>query len=280
MNHQNILISFNICCYNSQKYIKETINSIIDQTYKNWEIIIIDDGSTDDTSNIIKNYIKKGVKLKYFYQKNKGFAYSRNFAIKQSSGEWIAILDHDDICNKNRLEVQVKNIINNPKCNLFFSNIEMFSDNSIPVNKFNKHLEKDGFNIKELNLSAVNARNNLIEHGCFITTSSVIFNKNIIGDDIKFDDKYIFISDYIFFLNTSYKYNIFYENTILVKWRKHEDQVTTKKEKILIKELSSLYFSFYFSNLSIFIKFRIMYKHIRILVKYIKLILLHKLKND
>ena len=71
-----------ICCYNSEKYICETIDSIISQTYTNWEIIIINDGSTDNTENIIISYIDKNIPITYYKQINKGFASARNKALK------------------------------------------------------------------------------------------------------------------------------------------------------------------------------------------------------
>ena len=83
-----------MCCYNSEKYIEETLNSILSQTYKEWELIIVDDGSTDNTSIIIKNYINdnNNNNIKYFYQENKGFASARNLAVQNSNREWIVII--------------------------------------------------------------------------------------------------------------------------------------------------------------------------------------------
>ena len=93
----NFLISIMICCYNSEKYISETIDSIINQTYDNWEIIIINDGSKDNTEKIILNYIQQGFPITYHSQENKGFAAGRNKGIELAQGEWIAIIDHDDV---------------------------------------------------------------------------------------------------------------------------------------------------------------------------------------
>ena len=69
-----ITFSFMICCYNSEKYLDNTIKSIIYQTYKHWEIVAINDGSTDNTKQIIMDYINQGYPIKYFEQENKGFA--------------------------------------------------------------------------------------------------------------------------------------------------------------------------------------------------------------
>ncbi|SVC31736.1 uncharacterized protein METZ01_LOCUS284590, partial [marine metagenome] len=71
-----------ICCYNSEKYICETIDSVIDQTYNNWEIIIINDGSTDKTEDLIFTYKQNNIPITYYKQNNKGFASARNKALE------------------------------------------------------------------------------------------------------------------------------------------------------------------------------------------------------
>ena len=94
--------------YNSSKTIVSTINSIIQQKYKHWELIIIDDCSDRTTKNILSKY-KKIKKIKIFYlKKNRGAAYCRNLAIKKSQSDYIAFIDSDDLWNKNKLKLQIK----------------------------------------------------------------------------------------------------------------------------------------------------------------------------
>ncbi|MBO06654.1 MAG: hypothetical protein CMI58_06440, partial [Parcubacteria group bacterium] len=94
----DIYFSIIMCCYNSQDNIIETLNSIKSQTYKKWELIIVNDGSNDKTENIVKEYINlnKKLNISYFYQHNHGLATSRNNAINKTNFDWIAIIDHDD----------------------------------------------------------------------------------------------------------------------------------------------------------------------------------------
>ena len=93
--------------YNSSKTIHKTISSIVNQTYKNWELIIVDDNSDKLTKNILSKY-KKEKKIKiYFLHKNKGAAYCRNLAIKKSRSDYIAFIDSDDLWKKNKLKVQI-----------------------------------------------------------------------------------------------------------------------------------------------------------------------------
>jgi len=93
--------------YNSSKTIIVTINSILQQTYKNWEIVIIDDCSDKKTKNILSKYKKiKKIKISYL-KKNKGAAYCRNLAIKRSKSDYIAFIDSDDLWEKNKLKLQI-----------------------------------------------------------------------------------------------------------------------------------------------------------------------------
>lgn len=101
------LVSVIIPSYNGEKFIGESIESILEQTYENWEIVIIDDASTDHSLEVIKTYKDKRIKL-FCNEVNKGIATSTNRGIQESRGEYIALLDDDDIAEKDRLALQVK----------------------------------------------------------------------------------------------------------------------------------------------------------------------------
>ena len=101
------LVSVITPCYNGEKYIKETIDSVIAQTYSNWEMIIIDDGSTDKSGEIIDQYLKKDKRIKLICQKNAGSAAARNNGIKRAEGRYIALLDADDLWKPFFLEKQI-----------------------------------------------------------------------------------------------------------------------------------------------------------------------------
>ena len=90
--------------FNREHFIDFAIKSVITQTYKDWELIIIDDGSTDETKDVIEKFIKKDNRIRYIYQKNKERSAARNKGIEQANGDWICFLDSDDIYHKNHLE--------------------------------------------------------------------------------------------------------------------------------------------------------------------------------
>lgn len=95
--------------YNCEKYLSETIESVLGQTYKNWELLIVDDCSTDNSVDVIKKYCESDERIKLFVnEKNSGAAASRNLAIKKAEGKWIAFLDSDDKWMPEKLEKQLK----------------------------------------------------------------------------------------------------------------------------------------------------------------------------
>ena len=99
--------------FNSSDSIKETIKSIIDQTFKNWKLIIVDDCSDKKTKTILKKF-SKNKKIKIFWLKrNKGAGYCRNYAIKKSKSPYLAFIDSDDIWKKDKLETQLRFMENN-----------------------------------------------------------------------------------------------------------------------------------------------------------------------
>ena len=120
------LISVMIPAYNCEKYIKQAIDSILLQNYSPLEIIVVDDGSTDNTRNIVNDYDPAIVK--YFYQKNYGEPYARNSCLKRARGDFFAWLDSDDYWLPGKLVAQLDYLNGNPKCDLVFTKVESFFD--------------------------------------------------------------------------------------------------------------------------------------------------------
>jgi len=108
------LVSIITACYNSENYISETINSVLNQTYQNWELLIVDDCSTDSTRSLIKKFQNTEKRIKLFQlNENSGAAVARNKAIKEAKGTFIAFLDSDDSWLPKKLERQLEFMISN-----------------------------------------------------------------------------------------------------------------------------------------------------------------------
>jgi len=116
--------------YNSSDTISASINSILNQTYTNWKLIIVDDGSDEITKNILLKY-KKNKKIKIFFLKrNKGAAYCRNLAIKKSKSYYIAFIDSDDLWQKNKLNLQI-NFMQKNSYFFTYTNYKTFKSDSL-----------------------------------------------------------------------------------------------------------------------------------------------------
>lgn len=127
------LVSIITPCYNAEKYIKDTYNSIINQTYKNWEWIIVDDMSNDKSCDIIKMFNDERIKL--FEPKEKiGPANARNFAVNRAKGRYIAYLDADDLWLPKKLEKQIR-FIKEKECAFSFTGYEFANKKGLPNGK-------------------------------------------------------------------------------------------------------------------------------------------------
>ncbi len=122
------MISVVIPTYNGAKYIVSAINSVLQQSYQDFEIIIIDDGSTDNTRETVEQMTDE--RVRYFYQANQGPSAARNRGVELSRGEFIAFLDSDDLWRPDKLEIQLNAFKQHPHVDLIFSNIEMCYEKS------------------------------------------------------------------------------------------------------------------------------------------------------
>jgi hypothetical protein len=136
------LVSIITPLYNSEKLISETIESVLAQTYKNWEMIIVDDCSTDNGVNIVNKYQKNDDRIKLIkLSKNSGAAVARNTAIKNADGRYIAFLDSDDLWYPKKLEKQIEFMKQN---NYFFTytNYQKMSESGELINEIVKSPRK------------------------------------------------------------------------------------------------------------------------------------------
>lgn len=262
-DNTNFLISILICCYNSEKFIDKTLSSIICQKYKNFEIIIVDDGSKDNTKNIINDKLKD-YNFIYYYQKNKGLAAARNVGIQLSNSNYIFILDHDDVMSSNRIEKQLIEINNNRNFALYFGDIYVDYDQKITKydylkNKYNFDIRKLDFNIN---------KKQLLKYGCFIASSSVVFNKKLISDYL-YEGKFSYVSDFDFFMSIINKFNIYKSNNIYGIWNTHKKQVSVINKSNNYLELIKLYKKHFFNRKFYLFDIKIIKVYLFFFIKFI-----------
>lgn len=102
------LVSIIVPCYNQGKFLNHSLGSVFNQTYTNWECIVVNDGSVDNSEEIAKSWVDKDSRFKYYYKENSGVSATRNFALNKAKGSYIQFLDADDYLNEKKLELSLK----------------------------------------------------------------------------------------------------------------------------------------------------------------------------
>lgn len=213
--------------YNSEKYIEETIKSVEGQTYQNWEMIIIDDSSSDNTCEIIRKYIEKDERIKlHRLEKNSGAAIARNVALRIAEGRFIAYLDADDIWYNAKLESQVCFMISN-KYGFSCTSYEVIGDDGKPKNKYIHMLNSVDY-IGFLT-------NNLLQTVGIMVDTELIPKKHLIMPNLRRRQD---AATWLQILKSGNKcYGL---DVILAKYRRTENSLSSKKVKA-VKGVWSLY---------------------------------------
>jgi len=226
---KNALISIAMCTYNGEKYIQEQLDSILNQTYKNIEIIITDDRSSDITIKIIKSYQQKDSRIKlYENEKNLGFLKNFEKAISLCSGDYIALADQDDIWKEYKLEQFLNQIA---------SHVLIYSD-AIIIDKFSK----------EVGVELVRPKNRLCSGSCnkafilnnFISGNTLMFKKELTQHILPIPEKISYHDIWIGFVASTYG-TIIYTDEAMTYYRRYEGQVThqnTDMPKNIFKRLA------------------------------------------
>lgn len=196
--------------YNTEKYLNESIRSILNQTYKNFELLIIDDGSTDNSLDIIKSFKDNRIKL-YENKVNKGLPYTRNLALTLANGEYIAFMDSDDISELNRLKVQVKFLDENPEYNVISSKAYMGKKDT------NK---KQSNNIRIFNLK-------LMVQNVIINSTAMVRVSFIKKYNIKYRTECFVAQDYSFWVDCAKYTDMVILSDYLLTYRIREDNITS-----------------------------------------------------
>ena len=205
-------ISVIIPSYNRYLFLKRAINSVLAQTYSSSEIIVIDDGSTDTTREIKKEFEN----IVYVYQKNSGVSSARNLGIKTAQYEWLAFLDSDDTWETNKLEEQVKFHTNNPDILMSYTD-EIWIRNAQEI-KIPKKFQKVGKDVFLENISY-----------CNIAPSSVLVHQSLFSFCGVFDTNLEVCEDYDLWLRIAVHYQIgLLDKKLIKKYAGHQDQLSFK----------------------------------------------------
>jgi len=170
-------VSVIIPVYNSEKFLKQSIESVINQTYDNKEIIAVNDGSTDSSEEILKQYSGK---IKIISQENKGLASALNTGLKGSTGKWFKWFSPDDILYPHALEILVSELKNLSENTIIYSNWDLIDENGKKLRSFSEtnynNLKKFDFNVRLLDDQHINVNTSLVpssllKRGCVLKNS-------------------------------------------------------------------------------------------------------------
>jgi glycosyltransferase involved in cell wall biosynthesis len=218
------LISVYCFVYNREKYIAQTIESVLSQTYQNWEMVILNDGSTDQTETIIKKY-QSDPRIKYHYQDNIGQSMNRfhelnNRAIGFTKGEFVCVIGADDIFLPQKLEKQIKEFDLNSDLDISFCNAQMIDHNGRPLPTTFRHPRTLQFN-----------RFNLLRW--LFTTNFIAHPSTMIRREAFYKSGYYetgFATDYHFWLKTAQTLNFRFLDEKLWYYRVHEEGMSTAEK--------------------------------------------------
>jgi glycosyltransferase involved in cell wall biosynthesis len=206
-------VSIIIPVYNGEKYLKEAIDSALAQTYKNCEIIVINDGSTDRTEEITLSY---GPGIRYYKKENGGQSTALNLGIEQMTGEYFSWLSHDDVYFPFKVDAQIKLLseYNFDKNIILYSDFEVINSDSVSIRNVEvPHFRSDLFRYMLLTASPINGCTALIPHKAFYEVSM-------------FNIKRPHTSDVELFFTMGKQYKFIHMPQVLIKSRVHSEQMT------------------------------------------------------
>jgi glycosyltransferase involved in cell wall biosynthesis len=188
------LISVIIPCYNYANYIGDCLDSVLAQTYTNWECIVVDDGSTDNSVAVIKQYCDNDSRIKCFTQINSGPTIARNFGLKNSQGTYIQFLDADDKIESKKFEIQLQLFETFTKIDIVYSDAKFFTTSSPEI--LSEHIDlKSASELKSISGNGDTMIRELIK-GNIMVISSPLIKKKVFDDFGLMDEDLLYNEDW------------------------------------------------------------------------------------
>ncbi|PHR74598.1 MAG: hypothetical protein COA67_00555 [Lutibacter sp.] len=243
----NPLVSIIIPSYNREKLLTETLNSVLNQTYKNWECIIIDDRSTDNTLDVINSYATKDSRFRLILKPNEiknGASISRNIGLKESKGSYIQFLDSDDIIAENKLEEQIKKLSSEDKFSIATCKWGLFQNKEDEFLLFENNIDYRDFTKSEDYFDIIGLKGGFFPPHVFLISKELIDISGYWNEELTMNDDGEF-----FFRVLSNSKKILFADSTYVKYRTHSGENLSMlnsldKAKSLIKSwmlIESLY---------------------------------------
>ena len=246
ISEEDFLISIVIPVYNAEKYLEQCLNSIKDQTYKNFEVILVNDGSIDHSESICMDFVKVDTRFKYFTKVNGGASSARNFGLDHVTGDFITFIDADDWVDENHLEVLINNIKDN-NSDMAVSSIKKFDMSNNFHFRMYSNQEKYLLNYNKLNREEflVILPKLILANNSYKIAVSKLFKKELVSD-IRFDESIIYGGDLEFFFKLYLNINsISYIDEVTYVYRLHDESSSSKFGQLHMKQELAIYKKMY-----------------------------------
>lgn len=230
-----VKVSVIIPTYNYGRFLGEAIQSVLDQTLTDFELIVVDDGSTDNTKEVVSSF--KDSRIKYIYQENCGVSAAQNTGIRASTGEYIAILGSDDKWFPENLELQVRMLDAHPDVGLVCSDGYLFDDRTGATLGRMWHLNFPGLNLRRASQQPLRE---LLSRGCFIRPQFTVMRRVIFGETGYFDESLRIGEDWELFIRITQRFTIECLDMPLGWRRKHGAALTAHRIETYPETLRTL----------------------------------------
>jgi glycosyltransferase involved in cell wall biosynthesis len=211
------LVSVVIPCYNQAHFLKEAIESVLKQSYPHYEIVVVDDGSSDETSEVAGSYER----VRLIRQENRGLAEARNTGIKHSEGDYLVFLDADDRLLPDALAVGVESFDSHPECAFVFGHSDFIAEDGSPLRKPTPPLI--GSELLPI----------LLSRSFFVIPGEVIYRRVILDDVGLFDPSVNAAADYDLYFRIMRRYPVYCHGKTVLEYRRHDANMTRNPGKML-----------------------------------------------
>ncbi|WP_394903137.1 glycosyltransferase [Clostridium butyricum] len=216
------MVSVIIVVYNGEKFIGQAIESVLNQTYKDIELVVVDDGSTDSTRDIIESYKD----VKYIYEENSGQATARNLGIENSKGKYIAFLDADDLYMSKKIEKQVSVLEKNPQIDVIYNDLRVVDENL----NYLSTLKSEGIYVRREDLLA-----NIMDRQVIQGPVCMMLRRKC-TERVKWNKELSYVNDYDYIINLLKQYNFKYLEEELYIYRRHGNNFSNKHNESVHEE--------------------------------------------
>lgn len=240
-------ISIIIASYNYAQYLEETIESVLEQTYSDWELIIVDDCSSDNSIEIIKSYCEKDSRIKFFQHENvenRGLKETLLLGLKNATGDWIAFLESDDVFEPDNLLKKVEIAQQYPSAKLIFNKVKFLCEDE-KTKKRTKTFINTQKKLSKIPFFKTYPRNMFYDfyiNNIILTFSCVMVETNAIKN-ADFNTPVDTFLDWWLWINLAYKNDFYYIDEELTSWRLHPKSYVLKGKKPIFCPIQTLAYS-------------------------------------